>query len=230
MKWAAFIFAAGAVVFLLAKKAGALNSILGPTVTNVPFDANSAPTVTGPTAFAEQQRGVQTAGLGAGIATSVVGGFAKTGTALAKSVPIVGSVISVGLGLFQALNKPYGTCAPSAPDSPSFVKCWSHAIPNNQIPYFKGEPTSKQPGTRGWDFAFCRGATGGTHSVTPSARGCNAGDGTYGPNENPKVPCDCTSNPCVCAPAGAVMGLANGTFVDRSGNNLGPAVAKVVIQ
>lgn len=133
----------------------------------------------------------------------------------AAGVPVVGPIIAGVTKLFAKLNHPYGTCAPSAPDSDSFLACWKHAIPNDFIPYWKGQPTDKQPGTLGWDFAFCRGASAGRSS------GCNKTAGPKGPA------CDCSSNPCVCAPAGAVVGLRDGTFMDANGNNLGPAVARV---
>lgn len=194
-----------------------------------------APVAVGPTKIASQQKTGQIAGtaaaVGTGVAFQAAGGTAAVaaGSTLAAAIPIVGAVIATGIGLFTALNKPYGTCAPDAPDSAAFLQCWNHPpskgshgeeIP--QIPYWKGEPTSKQPGTRGWDFAFCRGASG----FKIGSQGCNVG-GKFNSNENPNVPCDCSKHDCVCAPAGAVLGLHDGTFVNAAGRNLGPAVAQV---
>lgn len=110
------------------------------------------------------------------------------------------------INIVAALNHPYGECAPNAPDSESFIACWKHGQPDGFIPYFKGNPTAKQPGTKGWDFAVCKGATGG-HA--PQG-GCPTG-------------CDCSSANCVCAPAGAVRGNRDGSFSYANGVNAGPA-------
>jgi hypothetical protein len=104
--------------------------------------------------------------------------------------------------LVTNLNHPYGTCSPNAADANTFLACWKHPIPDNFIPVYKG-------GAQGWAWAYCPGAKGGR----ASAAGCLPG-------------CDCSTGACVCAPAGAVMGLKNGTFVDAAGRNLGPAVAR----
>lgn len=179
-----------------------------PAMRNIPF--SEPPQSLGVVGITSQAQNAKTGQQATAIGTKVASSLAKEGSGFASAVPIVGGIIATGIGLFAALNKPYGTCAPNAPDAASFKACWKHGFAKNQIPYFKGEPTSKQPGTRGWDFAFCRGASGG------NSTGCQA-------------PCDCSSNPCVCAPGGAVLGLRDGTFIDAMGRNLGPAVAKVVI-
>ena len=132
------------------------------------------------------------------------------GMGIAPLVPVAAKGVTAAISALLKMNHPYGTCAPTAPDAESFLHCWTHDIGNNFLPYWKGAPTAKQPGTQGWDFAVCHGATNGR---VPSS-GC-------------QLPCDCTTRGCVCAPAGAVTGLRDGTFLDAQGRNLGPAVMKL---
>jgi hypothetical protein len=147
-----------------------------------------------------------------GAATQIAKSAGISAAAVATTfIPVVGPFIAPFVQLLGAIkNHPYGSCSPNAPDMVSYLACWKHAIPSNYIPHMQGGP-------RGWGWAWCEGANGGSDgkswaSANQSFMGCKSG-------------CDCTSGKCGCAPAGAVMANPDGTFNDAWGRNLGPVLS-----
>jgi hypothetical protein len=157
---------------------------------------------------------VNTAGLvstGASIGTTAaVSSLATSGTALSAAAGPIGLAAGLAASLLMKLNHPYGTCAPNAPDMASFLKCWSHPIPDNYIPVW----TNMWGGSDGKGWVYCSGARKGQ----PPAGGCAAvgegGKAYCGPDGVSYLVGSGQRNPSggPCAPPGTIQSIKGGGY------------------
>ncbi len=150
-----------------------------------------------------------------GLASS---GAATAATAIASATSVgsfagpIGAGVGLLVGTLLAMNHPNGTCAPSAPDMASFLKCWKHAIPDNYMPVW----TNMWGGSDGKGWVYCSGAKGGQ----PPPGGCQqvgqGGQNYCGPDGvSYKLPVgsgvrNTSGGPC--APPGTIQSIKGGGY------------------
>ncbi|MGH9501652.1 MAG: hypothetical protein ACRD20_02245 [Terriglobales bacterium] len=149
---------------------------------------------------------------GAGMAATAAASSIGAGTAIGAAAGPIGAAAGLLVGLALSANHPYGTCAPNAKDMASFLKCWSHAIPDNYMPVW----TNMWGGSDGKGWVYCSGARAGQ----PPAGGCQqvgqGGQNYCGPDGvSYKLPVGSgVRNPTggPCAPPGTVQSMRGGGY------------------